>query len=163
MFKYIIIIIYEVPTPGRAEKKKWCRKQKVVPKIKMMPKTKSRAENKNDAENKKSCQKKNRAEKKKSCRKKRVVPKKTVVPQKNSRARENWRREKETWWEKLGGTNWLSPGYALITPYKPFEIFWGSTPPKFTDRIRTNYVPGSQIVGKTKNRTWWGLRLEYLL
>ena len=47
----------------------------------------------------------------------------------------------------------LSPGYALITPYKPFEIFWGSTPKKFTDRIRTNYVPGSQIVGKTKNRT----------
>ena len=21
----------------------------------------------------------------------------------------------------------LSPGYALITPFKPFEIFWGST------------------------------------
>ena len=32
MFKYIIIIIYEVPTPGRDEKKKWYRKQKVVPK-----------------------------------------------------------------------------------------------------------------------------------
>ena len=52
MFKYIIIIIYEVPNPGHAEKK-------------------------NDAENKKSCRKKNvapkkksRAEKKKSCQRK---------------------------------------------------------------------------------------------
>ena len=57
MFKYIIIIIYEVPTPGRAEKK-------------------------NDAKNKKSCQKNKRAEKKKSCRKKRVVPEKTDVVKK---------------------------------------------------------------------------------
>ena len=39
-----------------------------------------------------------------------------------------------------------------INPYKPFEIFWGSTPQNFTDRIR-----------KTENRTWWRLRLEYLL
>ena len=64
MFKYIIIIIYEVPTTGRAEKKKWCRKQEVV------LKNKSRAE------------------------KKRVVPKKKVVPKKRradkkSRAKEN--------------------------------------------------------------------------
>ena len=77
MFKYIIIIIYEVPTPGRAGKKndaknkKSCRKQKVV------PKKKSRAKQKIVPK------------KKKSCRKKRVVPKKTVAPQKNSRAREN--------------------------------------------------------------------------
>ena len=54
MFRYIIIvIIYEVPTPGRAEK--------------------------NGAENKKSCRKKGVVPKKKSCRKKKVVPKKIVV------------------------------------------------------------------------------------
>ena len=43
MFKYIIRIIYEVPTPGRAEKKngagnkKSCQNKKVVPKKKVLP------------------------------------------------------------------------------------------------------------------------------
>ena len=46
MFRYIIIIIiYEVPSPGRAEKngaenKKSCQKEKVVPKIKSRAKKK---------------------------------------------------------------------------------------------------------------------------
>ena len=77
MFRYIIIIIiYEVPSPGRAEKngaenKKSCQKEKVVPKIKSR------------AKKKKSCQKKSHAEKKK------VVPKKKGRAEKNSRAREN--------------------------------------------------------------------------
>ena len=59
MFKYIIIIIYELPTPGRAEKK-------------MVPKKKSHAK-KNSRE-----QKKKVVPKKKNSRaeKKRVVPKK---------------------------------------------------------------------------------------
>ena len=48
-----------------------------------------------------------------SCRKKTLVPKKRVVPKKKIRARENWRREKETWWEKLGGTNLASPADIL--------------------------------------------------
>ena len=49
MFKYIIIIIYEVPTPGRAEKKndaenkKSCRKKRVVPKKTVVPQKNSRA------------------------------------------------------------------------------------------------------------------------
>ena len=48
MFRYIIIIIiYEVPTPGRAEKMVptrsplLCRQQKVVPKKRVVPKKKS--------------------------------------------------------------------------------------------------------------------------
>ena len=49
MFKCIIIIIYEVPTPGRAGKKKWCRKQEVVLKKKVVLKNKSRAEKKSRA------------------------------------------------------------------------------------------------------------------
>ena len=93
MFRYIIIIIiYEVPTPGRAEKmvpttnsdaekkvvqkKQSCRKQKVVPKKKVVPP-------------KKSCQKENVVPKKtkvvpkkRSCRKKKVVPEKTDVVEK---------------------------------------------------------------------------------
>ena len=60
MFRYIIIIIiYEVPTPGRAEK--------------------------NGADNKKSCRKKGVVPKKESCRKKKGQKKK-VVPKKKSRA-----------------------------------------------------------------------------
>ena len=67
---------------------------------------------------KKSCRKKSRAKTKKSCRKKKSRAtknshtekksraKKKVVPKNKGRARENWRREKETWWEKLDGTNW---------------------------------------------------------
>ena len=34
------------------------------------------------------------------------MPKKISRAEKKSRARENWRREKETWWEILDGTNW---------------------------------------------------------
>ena len=71
------LIIYEVPTPGRAEKivvpkkKQSCRKKKRgVPKKKVVPKKKSRAKKKKVVPKKKS-----RAEKKN-------VPKKKVVPKK---------------------------------------------------------------------------------
>ena len=72
-----------------------CQKEKVV------PKKKSRAKKKRSCRKKKS-----RAEKKESCQKEKVVPKKRNRAEKKSGTRENWRREKETWWEKLGGTNW---------------------------------------------------------
>ena len=71
MFKYIIVIIYEVPTPGRVGKK-------------MVPKTKSRAEKKESCRKQKVVPKKNQ-----SCRKKNVVPKKKSRAEKKSRAREN--------------------------------------------------------------------------
>ena len=49
-----------------------------------------------------------------------------VVPQKKSRARENWRREKETWWEKLGGTNLASPADILRRASRVPSIQFGS-------------------------------------
>ena len=61
-----------------------------------------------------------------SCRKKTVVPKKRVVPKKKIRARENWRREKETWWEKLGGTNLASPADILRRASRVPSIPFGS-------------------------------------
>ena len=54
---------------------------------------------------------------------------------------------------------WLCSDNSIQTLRNQF----GGRPPKSLQTEYGHYVPGSQIVGKTKNRTWWRLRLEYLL
>ena len=123
MFRYIIIIIiYEVPTPGRAEKNGADQEPAPVPTTKSRAEKKVVLKNKSRAKKRKSCrkqksraEKKSRAKKKKSCRKKESCQKKRSCRKKKSRARENWRREKETWWEKLDGTNWAPYNWANIS------------------------------------------------
>ena len=45
------------------------------------------------------------------------MPKRKGRAEKKSGTRENWRREKETWWEKLGGTNW-APYISVMQVYR---------------------------------------------
>ena len=85
----IILIIYEIPTPGLAENKSRAKKKQSCQKKTVVPKKKSRAPPKNVVPKKNS-----RAEKKQSCRVKKVVPEKTdVVKTKLDE-------------KNIGGTNW---------------------------------------------------------
>ena len=61
-----------------------------------------------------------------SCRKKTVVPKKRVVPKKKIVPEKTDVVKKETWWEKLGGTNLASPADILRRASRVPSVPFGS-------------------------------------